>query len=106
MSSSPWAVVTFPAELDLRNCEQVRAELVGLAEPGGGVIGDMTRTTFCDSAAVAALIMANRDLAAARSELRLAVTGQAVLRIFSVTGADQVLRVFASLDGARPDRVP
>lgn len=101
MSSSPWAVVILPAELDLRNCAQARAELIAAAKPGSGVIADMTAVTFCDSAAVAALIGANSDITAAGGELRLVITETAVLRIFNVTGADQVMRVFGSLDDAR-----
>lgn len=102
MTSPPVTVVVLPAELDLQTCDRARAELRAAARPGAAVIGDMTRTTFCDSTGVTALISASREIAESGSELRLAVTGPAVLRVLNVTGADQVLHVFASLDAAMP----
>ncbi len=61
---------------------------------------DMTRTRFCDSAGIAALIEAHRRARAAGGQMLLAVSGAAVPRIFELTGVDRVLPSFTSLEEA------
>jgi anti-sigma B factor antagonist len=95
------AVVTLPAEIDISNSARARDELIRAVQDGVlAVIADMTDTIFCDSSAVAALIRAHRAVAAAGAELRLAVASDRVLRVFSLTGADEVLSIYPSRDDA------
>ena len=58
----------------------------------------MSGTTFCDSAGVQAVITAYRQAAAAGTQVRLVAT--AVLRIFTVIGADQLIPVYPTLEAA------
>jgi anti-anti-sigma factor len=114
-------VVTAPEEVDLANAAGLRAALLEaalleaarpelarpelarpeLAEPGRAlVVVDMSRTRFCDSAGLNALVGAARQARADGGEVRLVVVGEAVARIVALTGVDRVIPVYASLEDA------
>jgi anti-sigma B factor antagonist len=102
-------VVTAPEEIDITNAAGLRAgllEAAGLEAAGLAVGGhpafvvDMTRTRFCDSAGIAALIEAHRRAQAAGGQMLLAVSGAGVPRIFELTGVDRVIPSFTSLEEA------
>jgi anti-sigma B factor antagonist len=93
------SVITMPAEIDLTNAGQVREALFAALRPGAAVlIIDMSRTTFCDSAGVHAIIAAYRRTATAGTQLRLVAAR--VRRIFTVIGIDQLIPVYPTLDAA------
>ncbi|HJZ04101.1 MAG TPA: STAS domain-containing protein [Streptosporangiaceae bacterium] len=114
-------VVTAPEEIDLANAAGLRAALLEaalleaarpelarpelarpeLAEPGRAlIVVDMSRTRFCDSAGLNALVGAARQARADGGEVRLVVVGEAVARIVALTGVDRVIPVYASLEDA------
>jgi anti-anti-sigma factor len=109
-------VVTAPEEIDLANAAGLRAALLEaarpelarpelarpeLAEPGRAlVVVDMSRTRFCDSAGLNALVAAARHARADGGEVRLVVVGEAVARIIALTGVDRVIPIYASLEDA------
>ena len=92
-------VVTAPEEIDITNADQLRAALrqAVLRQAGGSLVVDMTRTRFCDSAAIQALVDAHKRARAEGGRVLLAVSGEAVPRIFEITGIDQVLSRFGSV---------
>jgi anti-sigma B factor antagonist len=91
------AVVTTPEEIDIGNAAGLRAALLEAAthQPGVLVI-DMTQTEFCDSAGLNVLVRAYQGARDNGSELRLVISGAAVLRIFAVTGLDRTIPTFLS----------
>jgi anti-sigma B factor antagonist len=109
-------VVTAPEEIDLANAAGLRAALLEAArpelaqpelarpesaEPGRAlVVVDMSRTRFCDSAGLNALVAAARQARADGGEVRLVVVGEAVARIVALTGVDRVIPIYASLEDA------
>ena len=103
-------VVTAPEEIDITNAGGLRAGLLegaGLDAAAGyeaaghrAFVVDMTRTRFCDSAAIAALIEAHKRAQAAGGQMLLALSGAAVPRIFELTGVDRVIPTFTSLEEA------
>jgi anti-anti-sigma factor len=107
-------VVTAPEEIDITNAAGLRAALLeaaGLDAAGLGAAGleaagqpafvvDMTRTRFCDSAGIQALVEAHKRAQVAGGEVLLAMSGAAVPRIFELTGVDRVIPNFTSLDEA------
>jgi anti-sigma B factor antagonist len=96
------AVITMPAEVDATNADLVRKALLSAARPEAPVLViDMTRTTFCDSAGVHAVITAYRQAAETGTQLRLAAT--TVQRIFTVIGADQLMPIYPALEAALAD---
>ena len=94
-------VVVAPEEIDITNADGFRAALLEAAAHGPGrLVVDMSRTQFCDTAGIHALVAAHKRAEADLSDMRLVITGAAVLRIFAITGLDSVIPRFASLDDA------
>jgi anti-sigma B factor antagonist len=96
------AVVTTPAEIDVVTAQQLRMAVPG---PGSGghatVVVDMTRTRFCDSAGLSVLVRAHRRALADGGELRLVLPAEGpAARVLAVTGLDQLIPSFGSLDRA------
>jgi anti-anti-sigma factor len=93
------AVVTMPAEIDAVNAGTVRQALFAELSHGAAVlIIDMSGTTFCDSAGVQVIIDTYKQVAAARTRLRLVAT--AVVRILTLTGVDQLMPIYPTLEAA------
>jgi anti-sigma B factor antagonist len=94
-------VVTAPEEIDITNAAGLRAGLLEaalLAVAGHpAFVVDMTRTRFCDSAGIQALVEAHKRTQAAGGQVLLAMSGAAVPRIFSLTGVDRVIPSFTSV---------
>ena len=94
-------VVTAPAEIDATNAHRFR---VAMAKAAAGrpsaLVVDMTRTRFCDSAGLHVLMDAHKQALAAGGAVLLAVSCAAVLRVLEITGIDQAVPHFASLDEA------
>jgi anti-sigma B factor antagonist len=94
------AVVTPPVEIDILHAGGFRA---ALADAGSGhpvVVVDMSATVFCDSTGLRLLLQASDRAKARGGELRLVLSSPQMLRIFAVTGFDQLFPVFATLSGA------
>jgi anti-sigma B factor antagonist len=92
-------VVTAPEEIDITNAAGLRSALFEAAEHGTLVV-DMTRTQFCDTAGLHALVGAHKRATAAGSEVVLVTAGAAVLRILAITGLDQVIPHVTSVEQA------
>jgi anti-sigma B factor antagonist len=93
-------VVVTPGDIDITNAAGLRTALVEAAGRGRKVVVDMSRTQFCDTAGIHALVTAYKRAGVDGGEVRVVVTSATVLRIFAVTGLDQVLPRFTSLDQA------
>jgi anti-anti-sigma factor len=84
-----------PPEIDATNAAGAEAFLLAvIAQTPKFITADLTETTFCDSAAVRAIVVAHRHAGAAGVELRLAVGASPVSRILDLTGVDQVVPVY------------
>jgi anti-sigma B factor antagonist len=92
-------VVTAPEEIDITNAAGLRTALLEAAAHETLVV-DMTRTQFCDTAGLHALVSAHKRARAEGGELVLVTTGAAVLRILAITGLDQVIPHVTSLEEA------
>jgi anti-sigma B factor antagonist len=92
------AVVTMPAEIDVTNADMVREELLSVLNQGASVlVADLSKTSFCDSAGVSALVRAFRRASAGAAALRLVVGTPAVRRVLSITGLDRLVDIFPSV---------
>jgi anti-sigma B factor antagonist len=91
-------VVTAPEEIDITNAEELRSTLLEAGADGHrALVVDMTRTQFCDSSGLHALIAAHRRAQAEDREVRLVLTGAPGLRVFALTGMDTVIPNFTTL---------
>ena len=99
-------VVTAPEEVDIANAAALKAALMEAAlretaEPDRALlVVDMSRTRFCDSAGLNALVGAARQARANGGEVRMVVVGGAVSRIVELTGVDRVIAIYPSLEEA------
>jgi anti-sigma B factor antagonist len=94
-------VVTAPEEIDVTNAAGLRAAVSEAIEPGSAlVVVDMSRTRFCDSAGLNALVAADRRARAAGGEVRLVIVAEAIVRVVALTGVDRVVPIYASLEEA------
>jgi anti-anti-sigma factor len=92
------AVVSAPAQIDAVNVGDLLGCLLTVICHGPAVlIVDLTATTFCDSAAVHALVQAFKEARAAGVELRLAVGAPAVSRLLEITGVDQLIGTYPTV---------
>jgi anti-sigma B factor antagonist len=92
------AVVTLPAEIDVTIADAVQEQLLAVMNAGAAVlIADMSKTNFCDSAGVSALVRAFRRASASGSSMRLVIGTPAVQRVISITGVDRLVETFPSV---------
>jgi len=92
------AVVALPEEIDVTNADTVREELLSVMTQGAALlIADMSKTHFCDSAGVRALVRAFRQASSGASTMRMVVSTPAVQRVLSITGVDRLVDIFPSV---------
>ncbi|HEX9527861.1 MAG TPA: STAS domain-containing protein [Streptosporangiaceae bacterium] len=100
------AIMTVPAEVDTSNAAQLREDLLSAVAQGASlVIADMSATTFCDSAGVAALVRVVRQAAASGSGLRIAASAPVVTRVLALTGVDKLIEIYPSVAAALGDDI-
>jgi anti-sigma B factor antagonist len=94
-------VVTAPEEIDITNASVLRAAVSDAVEAGSAlVIVDMSRTRFCDSAGLNALVAVDRQARADGGEVRLVIAARAIVRVVALTGVDRVIAIYGSLEDA------
>jgi anti-sigma B factor antagonist len=94
-------VVSAPEEIDITNAGGLRAVLLQAAShENGTLVVDMSRTQFCDSAALNVLVRAHKQAQAEGREVLLVIAAVTVLRIFAVTGIDHLIPNFPNLEEA------
>jgi anti-anti-sigma factor len=98
--AGPVPIVGVPEELDATNVDGLRTALLEAARVNQMVVVDLRQTRFCDSAGLQMIVAARRRARDQDGDVLLASAGTAVLRILSITGVDQVIPSFATLDEA------
>ena len=96
-------VVAAPEEIDITNAPELRSALLEAAAAANGhgtVVADLSRTKFCDSSGLHALLAAHKRATAAGGDVLLVISGNAVLRVFTITGVDRIIPNFTSLEEA------
>jgi len=94
-------VVAAPEEIDITNADGLRSALLEAAAHGHGtLVADMTRTRFCDSSGLHALLAVHKRAQAQGGELLLVISAAAVLRILAITCIDRMIPNFTSLEEA------
>ncbi len=94
-------VVTAPEEIDITNAAGLQVAVSEAIGSGSAlVIVDMSRTRFCDSAGLNALVAADRRARAEGGEVRLVIVTEAILRVVALTGVDRVISIYVSLEEA------
>ena len=95
---NPPQVITFPADIDIGNAEQVEEGLrAAFADGAAVVVADLTRTRFCDTSGARALLIAAKAADTARAELRIALPDRSALRTLRLLGLDHLLRIYPTV---------
>ena len=84
------AIVRAVGDIDLTNVGQFQAALDQAAAASSAITADMTAVTYCDSAAIRALIVAARRV---RLTIRVAAAGSLNGTLLRVSGLDQIAAV-------------
>lgn len=94
-------VVVAPMEIDITNTEALRSALLKAAADGSRVVVvDMSRTQFCDSSGLHALLTAHKRAGEEGREVLLVLGHPTVRRVFEITGIDRLIPTFPSLPEA------
>ena len=92
------SVVTLPAEIDVTNADATREELLAVLNQGAAMlVADMSKTVFCDSSGVSALVRVFRHATTSGAVIRLVVSTPGVQRVLSITGVDRLVDVYPSV---------
>jgi anti-sigma B factor antagonist len=95
------AVVALPEHMDASNAGQIQQELLSVIDGSAtALIADMTATIWCDHAGADAVVRAFRRAVISGTQLRLVVSVQHVRRVLSLSGLDQLVCIYPSLEAA------
>jgi len=101
------AQVVLPAHIDVSNAGQIRETLLAVVNQGAeALIADMTATVSCDHAGADAVARAYQRAVVSRTELRLVVTSEVVLRMLGMTGVGRLVPAYPSVEAALAARSP
>ena len=94
-------LVSVSGEVDLATAPALERTLLDAAEDQTGeVIVDLTWCSFLDSRGLTALLAARERLGHSDQSLGLVVSNPSVLKIFQITGFDEIFEIYPSLGAA------
>jgi anti-sigma B factor antagonist len=94
-------VVSAMGEIDLATAPELERTLLDVTEAGTGeVIVDLTGCRFLDSRGLRALIATKERLERSDRSLALVLSNPSVMRVFQITGLDELFEIHPSLDAA------
>jgi anti-sigma B factor antagonist len=94
-------VVAAPEEIDITTAPRLQSALLeAVAHGNGTLVADLSRTRFCDSSGLHALLAAHKCAQAEGGELLLVISAAHVLRVLAITGIDRMIPNFTSLEEA------
>lgn len=94
-------IVRVPAEIDTANAQDVGERLRSAFTRGAAVvIADLTSTVFCDLAGARQFVLSHNYADFHGARMRFVIPDRNLLRVLTLTGLDQLLSVYPSLDAA------
>jgi anti-sigma B factor antagonist len=92
-------IVTVSGEVDLATSPDLDdAVIAGLESGTNSVIIDLTDVSFMDSSGLGVIVRALKRCREAEIELDLVITNDRVLKVFGITGLDQVIPIHDSIE--------
>ncbi len=96
-----WTVVAASGEIDVAAAPELREQLVAIIGDGTTqLVIDIENVDFIDSTGLGVLVGAIRRARSAGGDLRLVCTNSRLLKVFDVTGLDEVFTIEATVDDA------
>jgi anti-sigma B factor antagonist len=92
-------VITVSGEVDLATSPNLDSEIIAAIESGtNSVVIDLTDVSFMDSSGLGVIVRGLKRCREADKELDLVITNERVLKVFGITGLDQVIPIHDSLE--------
>ena len=92
-------VITVSGEVDLATSPELDVAIIAAINSGiSSVAIDLTAVSFMDSSGLGVIVRGLKRCREADIDLDLVITNERVLKVFSITGLDQVIPIHASID--------
>lgn len=97
--SDEWVSVEVEGEVDLATVKDLEQAIESAHDDQtGGVVVDLTGSSFMDSTGLKALVMAHRRFSAEGRPFAIAVSGGPVSRLLDLSGVNTTIQTVASID--------
>lgn len=93
-------VLAVAGELDLATISLLKEVVGAYLTQDSSVVLDLAAMRFCDSTGLGAFVALHRQADAAGGRLALASPNRRIADLFSISGIDQVIPIFATLEAA------
>lgn len=88
-------------KLDASNASELKTELTNLNKNGvNTIIFDLSKTRYCDSSGLSAILMANRMCRDTNGRFILSGLQENVMKMIKIAQLDKVLSIYNSVDEA------
>jgi len=91
-------VITVSGEVDLASSPQLDDAIISTLDSGAKAVAiDLTDVTFMDSSGLGVIVRGLKRCREAEIDLDLVITNERVLKVFGITGLDQVIPIHSSI---------
>lgn len=91
-------VITVSGEVDLATSPALDTAIIAAIESGTSSVAiDLTDVSFMDSSGLGVIVRGLKRCREADKDLDLVITNERVLKVFGITGLDQVIPIHASI---------
>jgi anti-sigma B factor antagonist len=92
-------VITVSGEVDLASSPDLDAAIIAAIESGSSSLAiDLTDVSFMDSSGLGVIVRGLKRCREADKDLDLIITNERVLKVFGITGLDQVIPIHDSIE--------
>jgi anti-sigma B factor antagonist len=92
-------VITVSGEVDLASSPDLDAAIIAAIESGSSSLAiDLTDVSFMDSSGLGVIVRGLKRCREADKDLDLVITNERVLKVFGITGLDQVIPIHDSIE--------
>jgi anti-sigma B factor antagonist len=96
-----WSVLAVHGEVDVATAPRLREQLIKLVnDERFKLVVDLGDVDFIDSTGLGVLIGARKRVHTHDGDVRLVIADRRILKVFDITGLDQIFAISASVDDA------
>jgi len=98
-SNSDSQIITVSGEVDLATSPELDVAIIGALESGTqSLVIDLSDVSFMDSSGLGVIVRGLKRCREADKDLDLVISNERVLKVFGITGLDQVIPIHASIE--------
>ena len=92
-------IITVSGEVDLATSPELDTAIIAAIESGTSSVAiDLTDVSFMDSSGLGVIVRGLKRCREADKDLDLVITNERVLKVFGITGLDQVIPIHDSIE--------